>query len=265
MMKDETHTGAAVVTGGASDIGAAIAERFLDDGMYVVLCDRDGARMAAWQGGLSAPDRAACITIDLSNSEAVQSFADEVIARHGRVDVLVNCAAINPRCDILDVTLDDLELSYAVNLRAPVILSQAFAASMRKRGGGAIVNIASVHGMTPGPYQLAYSTMKSAMLGLTRSMAVDLGRYNIRVNAVIPTAIRTRALEAAWEKEDEARGGEGRVLDYTSRQHPLKRIGEVDDIAEAVQFLAHAKYVTGSALPVDGGLLSSLRLLPIDE
>jgi NAD(P)-dependent dehydrogenase (short-subunit alcohol dehydrogenase family) len=130
---------------------------------------------------------------------------------------------------------------------------------MRAAGGGAIVNIASVHATAPGPQRLAYATTKTALLGMTRSLAVDLGPHNIRVNAVSPGATLTDQLRSGWSKHD---AGGADVMAHAVRQHPLGRIAEVSDIAEAVVYLAEASFTSGIELRVDGGFLASLRLLP---
>jgi NAD(P)-dependent dehydrogenase (short-subunit alcohol dehydrogenase family) len=137
-------------------------------------------------------------------------------------------------------------------------LARAVVPGMRAAGGGAIVNIASVHATAAGPQRIAYATTKSALLGMTRALAVDLGRHNIRVNAVSPGATLTGQLRTAWGSHQSGTD----VMDHAVRQHPMGRLAQVDDVAEAVVFMAETGFASGAELRVDGGFLSGLRLLP---
>ncbi len=168
---------------------------------------------------------------------------------------------MQPDGDIEDCAPEDFDRAHAINVRAPYLLSRAVVPSMRKAGGGAIINVASVHATTPGPRRLAYATSKTALLGMTRSMAVDLGRHNIRVNAISPSATMTTQLRAAWSARPAVPGAED-LFRHAGRQHPLGRLADAGEIANAAVFLAYSQFISGIELRVDGGLLSSLRLLP---
>lgn len=248
-----------LVTGAAGDIGAGVAEAFLKAGAHVVVTDinRDGLeRRAALLGAHGRVSARAC---DLADSDEIADMAADAIARLGRVDVLVNNAAIQAQGDLDSCTAGLFNQAYAINVRAPFLLAKAFVPGMRAAGGGAIVNVGSVHAAAPGPKRIAYATSKSALLGLTRALAVDLGPDNIRVNSVSPGATLTSQLETAWNRLS-ATGPD--VMAHAVAQHPLRRIASVGDIAEAVLYLAEARSVHGIDLRVDGGLLSALRLLP---
>jgi NAD(P)-dependent dehydrogenase (short-subunit alcohol dehydrogenase family) len=251
----EQGTRTVLVTGAAGDIGAAIAEALLDSGARVHLTDVNARRLADRAAALEALGQVTWDACDLTDADAVVSMAGAALDRLGQIDVLVNNAGIQPEGGIEDCPPEDLERAFAVNVRAAYLLARALVPSMRAAGGGSIVNITSVHATAPGPRRLAYATTKTALLGLTRSLAVDLGPYNIRVNAVSPGATTTAQLREVW-------GRRGDVMAMAERQHPMRRIAEVGEVAEAVVFAADATFVTGTEIRVDGGLLSSLRLLP---
>lgn len=249
----------AVVTGAAGDIGAAIARQLLLRGARVHVTDADAARLETRMADLVAIGTVTSSACDLADPQEVRQLADAALAALGTVDILINNAAIQAQGGMDSCTQDLFDLAHAVNVRAPFLLAQAVLPSMRGVGGGAIVNISSVHATAPGPQRIAYATTKTALLGLTRAMAADLGPDNIRVNAVSPGATLTSQLAEAWT----ALSADGTdIMGHAERQHPLRRIAAAEDIAEAVAYLCEAGFVTGTELRVDGGLLSSLRLLP---
>jgi NAD(P)-dependent dehydrogenase (short-subunit alcohol dehydrogenase family) len=249
------------VTGAAGDIGHAIAEAFLRRGATAIVSDVREAALEERVAVLASSGKVVGVPADLGDPQAVARLAAEALAHGGRVDILINNAAFQPDGDLEGCEPEIFDLAYAVNVRAPFLLCRAVAPSMRKAGGGAIVNISSVHATAPGPRRLAYATTKTALLGMTRSMAVDLGRDNIRVNALSPGATMTSQLRDAWAKR-QSDSGSTDVFRHAERQHPLGRIADLSDISDAAVFLAETKFVSGVELRVDGGLLSSLRLLP---
>jgi NAD(P)-dependent dehydrogenase (short-subunit alcohol dehydrogenase family) len=250
-----------IVTGAAGDIGAAIAGAFLARGDRVHLTDLDADKLAHRHAGLAALGQATASVCDLASPAEVEALGSAVLAELGHVDILVNNAAHQAIGDLDTCAPELFDLAYAINVRAPYLLARAFVPGMRAAGGGAIVNIASVHATAPGPKRLAYATTKTALLGMTRALAVDLGRDNIRVNAVSPGATLTEQLRSSWQRHGTAVD----VMAHAVRQHPLGRIAEVADIAAAVVYLAEAHAVHGAELRVDGGLLAALRLLPIEN
>lgn len=257
---DEVRGRGVLVTGAAGDIGAEIARAFLARGARVHVTDVAAEALDRRVRTLGAGEALSASPADLQEPAAVLDLAATALAQLGRVDILVNNAAIQAQGDLDSCTPALFDAAYAVNVRAPYLLARALVPAMRAvGGGGAIVNIASVHGTAPGPQRLAYATSKAALLGMTRALAVDLGRDNIRVNAVSPGATRTSQLEAGWARHD---AGGADIMAHALRQHPLGRIAEVADIAEAVLYLATARAVHGIELRVDGGLLAALRLLP---
>jgi NAD(P)-dependent dehydrogenase (short-subunit alcohol dehydrogenase family) len=253
-----------LITGAAGDIGYGIAKAFLEQGAHVILTGLHRDRLEMRAAELPSRDRVNIIAADLAVPESVAALTASVVAAAGGVDVIINNAAIQHDGDVLDCSPDDFDHSFAVNLRAPYLLCRALVPTMRSRGGGAIVNIGSVHGTASGPRRLAYATMKAGLLGMTRSMAADLGPFGIRVNAVIPSATMTSQLREAWSRRRSSGSGID-PFQHAVSQHPLGRIAEVRDVVAAVTFLAEAEFVSGTEVRVDGGLLSSLRLLPARE
>lgn len=248
-----------LVTGAAGDIGFAIAAAFLGRGARVYITDVDADRLDQRRAELSPAGTVSASTCDLAEPAQVEMLAHEATTFLGRVDILVNNAAVQAQGDLDACSPDLFDLAHAINVRAPYLLAKHLVPAMQAAGGGAIVNVASVHATAPGPKRIAYATSKTALLGLTRALAVDLGPHNIRVNAVSPGATLTTQLQTAWDKLS---AGGVDIMAQAERQHPLRRIAGADDIAEAVVYLAEASFIHGIDLRVDGGLLSSLRLLP---
>lgn len=256
---DGSNGRGALVTGAAGDIGSAIARALLSRGARVHITDVDAERLSRRAEALAAEGAVTASVCDLAEPSQVEALAKAALAALGRVDILVNNAAIQAQGDLEACSMELFDRAYAINVRAPYLLAKLLVPSMRAAGGGAIVNVASVHATAPGPKRLAYATSKTALLGLTRSLAVDLGHDNIRVNAVSPGATLTEQLRTAWEGHG---AGEIDVMSHAMRQHPLGRIAEVSEIADAVVYLVEAGFVHGTELRIDGGLLAALRLLP---
>jgi 3-oxoacyl-[acyl-carrier protein] reductase len=218
-MKDRT----ALVTGGSRGIGRAVAERFADLGARVI-----------------APTRS---EVDLSDGRAVESY---LAGLDEPIDILVNNAGINPLAGIGELTDADLEEALAVDLVAPLRLCRAVAPGMADRGYGRIVNVSSVWSVVGKPRRLAYMVAKSGLNGLTRALAVELAPRGVLVNAVAPGIVATELTRQNNTPED---------LAALSGQIPVGRLAEVDEIAEAIAFLASARnsYMTGQVLVCDGG------------
>ncbi|MBX3032114.1 MAG: SDR family oxidoreductase [Chloroflexi bacterium] len=239
----------ALVTGASSGIGAAIARAFSAHGASVHLSGIDTTRLTRVADGL-APDRTMWTALDLSETERVASLVSGTIDHFGRLDVLVNCGAVVGRHIRLaagDTSLDTWNTVMAVNVTAPFILSTAALTAFRAIGGGSIINIASIGGLGAFPGFCAYVTSKAALIGLTRSMALDYGREGVRVNAIAPGAIDT----AQVADEPDRPGYLARIGEMTA----VGRIGEPEEIAEVAVFLAGqaSSYLTGQVIVVDGG------------
>jgi meso-butanediol dehydrogenase/(S,S)-butanediol dehydrogenase/diacetyl reductase len=237
----------AIVTGGGSGIGRAIAHRFADEGARVVVADLVAERAEAVAGEL---DGALPVHADVTKATDVERLVREATEALGRVDVLVNNAGFGDADDVLEIDEEVWDREVAINLKSAFLCSRGVLPGMVERGSGVIVNIASVNGMAFFANE-AYSAAKAGMINLTRSMAVRYGRHGLRVNAIAPGTIRTPIWQERIEKEPA-------IFERLVRWYPLGRVGEPDDVARAAVFLASddAAWITGEVLRVDGGLLA---------
>jgi NAD(P)-dependent dehydrogenase (short-subunit alcohol dehydrogenase family) len=247
-------TPAVLVTGAASGNGHAIASRFLADGAFVVAVDvgADGLERAA-TGWAGHGDRVVCITADVSDAADMDAAVATAVERFGRLDVLVNNAGITgtqAATTVHETPIDEFDRVIAVNVRGSFLGCRAALPRMLEQGGGVIVNIASVAGLVAFPGRAAYSTSKSAVIGLTRSIAADYAARGIRCNAVCPGMIDTPMTR--WRLEQPALRAQ--ILERI----PQREIGEASDVAGAVAFLAgpDARYFNGATVVLDGGYTS---------
>ncbi len=235
----------AVITGAAAGIGEAVARRLAEEGASVVLLDIHEEKGQAVAESIGS-DRATFITCDVSDGAALTAAIDTVVERFGGMDILVNNAGTGALGDVVDLPADDWNRIIATNLSSVFYASKAAIPGMRKRGAGAVVNIASVSGLR-GDYGLSvYNATKGAIVNLTRGMALDFAKDGIRVNAVAPGWTLTNAFQATM---DIVRPGFEAVI-------PMHRGAEPSEIASVVAFLASddASYVTGECVVVDGGM-----------
>jgi len=237
----------AIVTGGGSGIGRAIAHRFAAEGAGVVVADLVAERAEAVAAEL---DGAHAVHADVTIAADVERLVRETKSSMGQVDVLVNNAGFGDADDVLEIDEEAWDREVAINLKSAFLCSRAVLPGMVERGSGVIVNIASVNGMAFFANE-AYSAAKAGMINLTRSMAVRYGRHGVRVNAIAPGTIRTPLWQERIEKEPA-------IFERLVRWYPLGRVGEPDDVARAAVFLASddAAWITGEVLRVDGGLLA---------
>ena len=241
----------AVVTGAGQGLGAGIAAALYAQGASVVLSDLDGALAAAAAAQLRSGDgrQALAFATDVASASAMAALFDAVLDKLGRVDIVVNNAGIISTAPTIDLTEAQFQQVLDVNLKGVLFGCQEGARRMGP-GGGSIINIASVAAHASAPATAAYSVSKSAVLALTRVMAVEWGPRNIRVNTVSPTGVDTKMGAALRARDPEG-------FARRARRVPLQRAAQVDDIANAVLFFAgdSAAFVTGQDLLVDGGLM----------
>ncbi len=241
-----------LVTGGAAGIGKATAERFAEAGAKVIVCDVNeelGKAAAAAVGGEFCK-------VNVTDRQAVQAWVEDIAARYGHIDVLVNNAGITRDGQLVKVVDGELvkqmpeadfDLVIAINLKGVFNCTQAVAPFMIRQGGGVILNASSVVGLYGNFGQTNYVATKSGLIGMTRVWARELGKFNVRVNAVLPGFTATEMVSAMPEK----------VLDGMKGRTPLGRLGTPRDIANAYFFLAsdEASFITGASLCVDGGIV----------
>lgn len=243
----------AIVTGAAMGLGAAIAERFAAEGARVACLDvkaePNEARVAAIA---KAGGEAISLIGDVGDAEDTARMAEAVRERWGRIDVLVNNAGVIPsRETVIDTTEADWDETMRVNVKGVFLMCKAVLPVMVRQRGGVILNMSSVTGLVGLPVRPAYSASKGAVAILTKQMAVDFGGDNIRVNAINPSFVITEINRAMFDKMKVEGEPWERMLD----QHPIRRLGEPEDVAAAAVFLAsdEARWITGVTLPVDGG------------
>jgi len=241
----------AVVTGATRGLGQAIAEALLQAGATVILVGSNEQRLdettrAFKQSGLSAFS----YQCDLSEPRQIDGLVQYVTEQHQRIDVLVNNAGVTFSHDVLDYPDEAWRKTFQVNLDAPFQLSKRFAAMMKDQGGGSIINITSLASEMGFPNNPAYVSTKGALKQLTKSLAVDLGQFGIRVNNIGPGYFKTDMNRASWNDSQ-------RREDRT-RRSLLGRWGDPKDLAGAVIFLSSdaSSYITGQDLYVDGGWLT---------
>ena len=238
----------ALVTGAASGIGRSTAEVLAAAGAVVIACDRDGSGVRATVDGLAGQDHAA-ETVDVGDVAATEDLVARVVRRTGRLDILLNVAAVLRRMSYEAVDDAEWQRLMDVNLRSQFFLCRAAGAAMKPRGWGRIVNVSSGAGLiAQDPGATAYAITKAGVLTLTRSFARDLGPFGICVNTLVPGATETPMLTAGWNDAD---------LASARARAPLGRLGLPVELARAAVFLAseHASYITGHALIVSGGAL----------
>lgn len=244
----------ALVTGGARGIGRAICEAYAEAGAKVIVADLsiDDARATAEALG----DQGAAVAMNVADLESISNGVAEAAAKWGGLDILVNNAGVFNMASLDKVTVEDYRRQYDVNVGGVIFVTQAAAPFLKQRGGGAVVNFASQAGRRGEPNIVVYCSTKAAVISITQSLALELAKDNIRVNAIAPGVIDT----PMWDVVDaQFAAYENKALGQKKREVgeavPLGRMGDPKDVADPCVFLASddARYITAQTLNVDGG------------
>jgi NAD(P)-dependent dehydrogenase (short-subunit alcohol dehydrogenase family) len=242
----------ALVTGGGGGLGSALAAGLAGAGAAVALADLPGSQALREVHDRLAEQGYTVSTVeaDLSDVSVTPTMVQQVVDRHGSIDILVNCAGINQREPILEVTPEAYDRIMRVNLRALYFLSQAAAQAMKENGGGKIINVGSLTSTIALSEVSVYGCTKSAVAQLTKTMAVEWAQYNIQVNAIGPGFMRTPLSDPVWENPTRRRWMEDRI--------PARRGGQPDELVGVVILLAAqaSSYISGQIIFVDGGFLA---------
>jgi NAD(P)-dependent dehydrogenase (short-subunit alcohol dehydrogenase family) len=251
----------AIVTGGALGIGGATARRLASEGAMVLIADFNDEAAAANVAHITeAGGTARARNTDVSKQEDIRAAVETAVQQWGRLDIMVQNAFPTDTRDApwwgsaVSVSEDGWDLGMSMLTKALYLGAKYAVPEMEKTGGGSIVNLASVHGLLMAPNSLVYEAGKSAVIGMTRQMAIDFGPLGIRVNAICPGHIVTEGLGKMWDDNSEG-------LKFFEQQYPVRRTGVPNDIASAITFLCseEASFITGHPLVVDGGLSIQLQ------
>jgi 2-keto-3-deoxy-L-fuconate dehydrogenase len=244
-MKPRLEGKTAVITGAGQGIGRAVAVRFAGEGGRVWATSRSRGPLQSLRSISGIEIR----TLDVTCADDIARMSEEIAS----ADVLVNCAGYVANGTLLDCTEEDLQHSFDVNVRGAFLMTRAFLPAMLEKGHGSVINIASVLSSIAGaPNRLAYMTAKAALIGFTRSVAVDYVHRGIRCNALCPGAVSTPGLESRIAGTDDPEATRQAFL----QRHPVGRLGKAEEVADACVYLAsdESRFMTGQCLVLDGGM-----------
>jgi NAD(P)-dependent dehydrogenase (short-subunit alcohol dehydrogenase family) len=236
----------AIITGGGSGIGLAIAEKFTTNKILTIIVGRDEEKLKKAKEQLG--ECCFAMPCDMSKLDCIPVLVKNIMEKFGQIDILVNNAGINMKKEFTEVTDEEFQKIITTNLCSVFAMSREVVKEMLKKGSGSIIHISSMAAQYGLPKVIAYSASKTAIDGMTRAMAVELSPKGIRINAIAPGFIETEMTAKALNTDPERKQ---KVFGRT----PMGYMGKPDDIGEAALFLASdaAKYITGVVLPVDGG------------
>ncbi len=235
----------AIITGGAAGIGFATAKVFLQQGATVAICDVNAKRIETAVGELSALGKVRGFTVNIADKDQVQAMADAVLGEFGRIDILINNAGITQDAQFYKMTDEQFDAVVNVNLKGTYLCSKAVIPAMMEQRYGKIVHLSSVSAFNGNFGQTNYAATKAAIMGMTRVMGKELGKYGINVNAIAPGSIMTDMYKAVPEE----------VKQKKLATIPLRRYGTPEEAANLLAFLAsdEASYITAQTIVIDGG------------
>ncbi|MNZ76918.1 3-oxoacyl-[acyl-carrier-protein] reductase FabG [compost metagenome] len=242
----------AFVSGASRGIGEAIAKLLAQQGAHVIVSSRkiDGCQAVA-DAIIAAGGKATAIACHIGEMEQIQSVFAQIREQFGRLDILVNNAATNPQfCNVLETDLSAFQKTVDVNIRGYYFMSIEGGKLMKESGGGSIINVASINGVTPGEFQGIYSVTKAAVISMTKVFAKECAQFGIRCNALLPGLTDTKFASALVSNDA--------IRNEALTRIPLKRVADPGEMAGAVLYLASdaSSYTTGVSLNVDGGFLA---------
>ena len=240
------------ISGGATGIGKATAVLFAEQGAVVTIFDRDienGEKCL--QKILNSGGRGIFTSGNLIYPEEVEKAVEQSWHTFGGIDILINNAGVESPYSVHEMPVEEWDRVLAINLRGMYLMAKAVIPIMKKSGGGAIVNTASISGLLGWPLSAAYCASKGGVIQLTKQMAVDYAQDNIRVNCIAPGTTLTPLIERIFQQESDPEEAKRQI----AQRHPLGRFAQPEEIAQAILFLASddASFITGAVLPVDGG------------
>ena len=265
-MVNELTGKVAIVTGGASGLGEGLVRRFAAEGAKVLIGDIDHEAGAALAAGIGAD--AMFVEADVSDIDQVGRLVSTAVEQFGGLHVMVNNAGVSGTMHrrFLDDDLADFHKVMAINVQAVMAGNRDAARHMSTNGGGSIINLTSIGGIQAGGGVMTYRASKAAVIQFTKSAAIELAHYEIRVNAIAPGNIRTAIVRksAAGEDLEKLEQFEAKIRQQMRDDRPLKREGTLEDVAEAALYFAtdRSRYVTGTVLPVDGGTVAGKVIVP---
>ena len=243
----------ALITGGSSGIGMAIAQRFLKEGAKVVITGRSKERCDSALNQLNTivVDAVDSATGDVSKWDDVEKMVEKTVKRFGRIDILINNAGIYLEKRIEETSEEEWDQVININLKGVFLCSKAVYPHFKNQGSGTIVNISSDSGVSGNPNEAAYCASKGGVTNLTRAMALDYAKENIRVNAICPAVINTPMLQKEVDRQED----KDAYLKEMDELHPVGRVGRPEEVAFAVLMVAsdEASFITGANISVDGG------------
>jgi 3-hydroxybutyrate dehydrogenase len=248
-----------IVTGSARGIGFAVAEAFAQNGDQPIIVDLngEGAEEAAQKLAAQYSCKAISFGVDVTDADSVARFVEQVINGYGRIDVVVNNAGLQHVDPVEHFPVDKWDLLINVMLKGPFLFTKYAVPHMKKQQYGRIINISSVHGKTASPYKAAYVSAKHGVVGLTRTVAIEVANDNITVNAVLPGTVRTTLIEEQLQKlaDEDGISRDEALHKHLLAKHALKRFVKPEEVAACCVFLASegASSITGDTISVSGG------------